>query len=95
MFRTNIDAFKVSEEFQNKTEEATFSPKLIHFIWSRNPIKEKYINNIMNFSKNRDFTIILWTDQNISSDVFNNTRNIEIRDLSRYCILTTIRVNQF
>ena len=42
----------------------------------------------MNFSKNRDFTIILWTDQNISSDVFNNTRNIEIRDLSRYCILT-------
>ena len=40
----------------------------------------------MGFSENKDFTIILWTDQAhllTTQIVFNNTRNIEIRDLSR------------
>merc|ERR1712137_196193 len=39
-------------------------PKKIHFIWIGKPIGENYIKNIQTFVMNKDYEIILWTDEN-------------------------------
>ena len=57
-------------------------PNLIHFIWTRNPIQEKYVNNIVAFSKNIDYRIYVWTDQEWDHSVFNYTSNKNVTSLT-------------
>ena len=62
-------------------------PHIIHFIWTRNPIQEKYVNNIIAFSKNENYKINVWTDQNWESSLFNNTNNIEIKNITSLTLI--------
>ena len=79
---TNVDNYQVAEQFNVVDESDHKLPNLIHFIWTRNPIQEKYVNNILAFSKNVDYKIYVWTDQNIELSLFNNSNNIEIKNIT-------------
>ena len=54
-------------------------PKIIHFIWIENPIKQKYIDNIKAFTKNTDYKIFVWTDDEIPQ--LNKVKQIEVKEI--------------
>ena len=87
LFRSNPDQYQVATEYIVVDESDHKLPNLIHFIWTRNPIKEKYVNNILAFSKNVDYRIYVWTDQNWNSSLFNYTSNIYIKNVTSLTLI--------
>ena len=56
MLKGSTDYYKLAT-FEQGGEHSYSLPKMIHFIWIRNPIKEKYVRNIKAFARNKDYKV--------------------------------------
>jgi len=71
-----FDKFNATYDFPDLTEQV---PKVIHFVWIGSPISYKYVKNIEKFvatNKKRDFSFILWVDNDTPS-----IENVSIKDI--------------
>jgi len=76
--------------FANKSsvEESYTVPKTIHFVWTGKPILQKYIENIQTFAINKDYEIILWTDEKTLS-FLQTPEGFKVKDINSVEFINT------
>jgi len=76
--------------FANKSSvEGSYTvPKTVHFIWTGKPIPQKYIKNIQTFAMNKDYEIILWTDENTLNSL-QTPDGFKVKDINSVELINT------
>jgi len=89
--------FRSSENYVfaeiKEREDSHNLPKVIHFIWTGDPIRDQYIDNIQSFVMNTDYQIYLWTDQN-TQNALKDPKGFVLKDIDSLSLINSDAVKE-